>query len=116
MVHSLRFSEETPNWLTVIDLMRPIQIVMPDSNLRDAQCVIDRRRHTFRSLRVRCGMAADLIRRPDDAASLDAATGEEDRLHSAPVITPWKLVSTRHERNPRSPTEFARHDHQGRVE
>ena len=62
---SFAVSSQTGNWLTVVNVMRSIEFVIPGGRPRDAQILIDRGRYIFRFLRTVNGILGDLIRRAD---------------------------------------------------
>src|SRR5262249_20277876 len=70
--------------------VRPLAGVAPDSRLRNAQGLVNRGGQVVGRLRIGGRARAELVRGADNAASLYAAAGKEDRLHAAPVVPPRK--------------------------
>src|SRR5262245_12204535 len=100
----------------MIDMMRPIERVVPGDRLRQTQAVVDRRGEAFRRLGVSLGEAADLVAGADDSAALYAAASEEDGLDRSPVMPAWLLVGLTGRLRIGSPAKLAGHHHQRRIE
>src|SRR5262245_6373870 len=85
-------SSQTPDRIPVVDVVRPARLVLPGGGALDSHGLVNRGGHLLRRLRIARRVAADPIRRADHRAALHAATGEENRLHSAPVVAAWQLA------------------------
>src|SRR5947208_2822401 len=100
----------------MINRMRPSRLVVPHCGGRDAERVIDRRRHVFGSLRIGGWITADAIGGAGHLAALNAAPGKEHRLHRAPMIAAWSPIDIGKLCNLRRPPKLARHDDQSLIE
>src|SRR5215469_16618590 len=110
------FSSEPRDRLAVVDVVWAIEAVVPGRMRRDAERVIDRRRHVLRLLRRVGWIGAVFVGRPDHGAAANAAAGEEDRLHGPPMIATGTRKRIGKSRDFRSTPEFSRHDDQSVVQ
>ena len=109
-------SDQSGDWLAVINVMRAIEVVVPRGYVGDAERVINRGGHVIGLLRIAGGVRGNLVGGADDRAAGDSGTGEEDALHRAPMIAARLLIRVGEQRQFWSAAELARHDDHRAVE
>src|SRR5690242_9251032 len=73
-------SSEPANRIAVVDVVRPIQRVLPNDRRGQSKRLVDGRGHVFRRLRIGARITAGLVRGADDRAAAHSAPREEDGL------------------------------------
>ncbi len=106
---------ETGDRLAVEDLVGAGEVVVPDGGLGNAEGGVDGGGEVLGGLGVAGGVAAVFVGGADDGAAGDAAAGEEDGLHGAPVVAAGEFGAG-DGGDFRGASEFAGHDDEGGIE